>query len=306
MRTPCEYITRYVLPRLRAKIAEILMENYGWKQVEVAKKLKISQSAVSKYRGVLKASLPISPDSIDQLAYKLAERIAKDEISVKEFIYLVCRLCCKLRMGGPICYLHMRTIPELSKEECKVCFELIREEEVGVTEREKVLENMKIALREIISDEKFARLIPEVRMNLVMAISNAKDLEDIAGIPGRITIVKGKPFTASEPEFGASKHLASVLLIIMKRFSNIRAAICVKYDEEIRRAISICEMKYVEIKRENGFLETLRDKIELLKKEPDAIVDLGGWGIEPITYVFGRNAVEVIEKCRRILEALEV
>ena len=165
---------------------------------------------------------------------------------------------------------------------------------------------MKIALREIITDERFVRLIPEVRMNLVMAVSNAKDLEDVAGVPGRITVVKRKPFTVSEPEFGASRHLASVLLTVMEKFNNIKAAICVKYDEEIRKAMKKCRMKYMEIKRENGFLETLKDKIKLLKEEPDAIVDLGGWGIEPITYVFGNSAVEVIEKCRKMLEVLEI
>ena len=74
MRTPCEYVIKYLLPRLRAKIADVLIEEFGWKQVEVAKLLKVTQPAVSKYKEVLKVPPPI-PVSYTHLTLPTTERV---------------------------------------------------------------------------------------------------------------------------------------------------------------------------------------------------------------------------------------
>ena len=37
---------------------------------------------------------------------------------------------------------------------------------------------------------------------------------------------------------------------------------------------------------------------------PDALIDAGDFGIEPITYLFGASATDVVDKAGRILEKL--
>jgi predicted fused transcriptional regulator/phosphomethylpyrimidine kinase len=37
-----------------------------------------------------------------------------------------------------------------------------------------------------------------------------------------------------------------------------------------------------------------------LSKELDIIFDVGGWGLEPLTIVLGRNSLEVTEKVLKI------
>lgn len=45
----CIPITKDILPAVRAAIAETLSKKYGYRQVDVAKKLGVAQVAVSKY-----------------------------------------------------------------------------------------------------------------------------------------------------------------------------------------------------------------------------------------------------------------
>ena len=47
--TPCEYIVWHGLPVLRKEIARSMINDFGLKEVEAAKKLGISASAISQY-----------------------------------------------------------------------------------------------------------------------------------------------------------------------------------------------------------------------------------------------------------------
>lgn len=305
MRPPCEYVVRFILPRLRAKIADVLINKYNWTQKEVANKLKITQAAVSKYRSILKSRTLIPSEIIDKTAIKLANRIAKNEISSVEFIFEICKLCFKLRIDGAICHLHKKIIPQLSEERCNVCSLIIQSKELEIDERVEVLDNVKRSVLAVIGNHNFAKIIPEVRMNIVMAIRGAKTIEDVAGVPGRITVVKDKPYAILSPEFGASKHLALILLTIMKYRKDIRAAMCIKYDDKVDSALKKCRFKVEYIKRKRGkFLKILERKMRSCKVKPDIIVDLGEKGIEPITYIFGESAMRVVEKGNCILREI--
>ena len=71
-----------------------------------------------------------------------------------------------------------------------------------------------------------------------MARIDAKTEEDVAGrIPGRITTAKGKAFACKEPEFGASSHMARMVLNVRKFDMEKRSAIDLKYNPKI---IEIC------------------------------------------------------------------
>ena len=53
---------------------------------------------------------------------------------------------------------------------------------------------------------------PAIGMNVAACTSEAQDIEDVAAFPGRLWIINDQIKYLSMPEFGASYHLAGVLL----------------------------------------------------------------------------------------------
>ena len=69
-----------------------------------------------------------------------------------------------------------------------------------------------LALDQIEECREFASLIPEVRSNLVYAKKGARTRDDVLAVDGRITVVQGMPRAAGKPRFGASSHMARLLI----------------------------------------------------------------------------------------------
>ncbi len=114
--TYCESIARNILPLYRAFVAKELIEKHGYTQVKAAKKLGTTQAAISQYitskRG--QKGTPnygkIAPLILEQ-AEKTAKRIAKADLSAKEFSASFCELCEKLRN---------KINPETQHEPCSI------------------------------------------------------------------------------------------------------------------------------------------------------------------------------------------
>jgi predicted transcriptional regulator len=75
----CRRIGREVLPAVRATVAELMRDKYGWRQERIAKALGVVQVAVSKYlngrysKEVLKMKNHIMREGlVDAIAKKLA------------------------------------------------------------------------------------------------------------------------------------------------------------------------------------------------------------------------------------------
>jgi predicted fused transcriptional regulator/phosphomethylpyrimidine kinase/diadenosine tetraphosphate (Ap4A) HIT family hydrolase len=166
------------------------------------------------------------------------------------------------------------------------------------------IENLKKAVEIIQNSEELAAFIPEVRSNIVMAKENAKDVNDVAGIPGRITIVHGKPKAFVEPEFGVSSHMARLVLSMMKHDSSKRSAMNIKYSPKI---IEICEKLGLKVSfyDRNDEPENVRQveggtipwgvetAIKRIGDIPDIIYHKGAWGKEPSITLIGTSAVDV-------------
>ncbi|MGQ4834643.1 MAG: thiamine-phosphate synthase family protein [Candidatus Asgardarchaeia archaeon] len=306
MRLPCEIVVKEYLPFLRAYITRILTEEYQWTQNEIANALKITQASVSKYKTLLKKrETKIRSERIEKLAKFLAVKIANQTLTDEEFIEHVCRECYLMRAGGEICKTHKELIPSLNERLCRACLPTpISQKEIE--DRLFVLQNIQAAIEMLKKSSGFAKVIPEVRSNLVMARKHPKSILDIAGIPGRITEYKGFAFPVGNPEYGASKHTASILLVINKHFENKAALLCIKYDEKIEKILKELKWKVLKIKRKGSSdLEFLKDLEEILKKtndSPDAVVDLGGFGVEAVTYIVGEDAIDVAKKAITISE----
>ncbi len=166
------------------------------------------------------------------------------------------------------------------------------------------IENLKKAVKILQNSKEFAAFIPEVRSNIVMAKENAKDVDDIAGIPGRITTVHGKPRVFMDPEFGVSSHMARLILSIMKHDSSKRSAMNIIYNDKI---INICEKLGLKIsfydrkdepedimKVEGGTIPWgVETSIKKIDDIPDVIYHKGAWGKEPSISLIGSDAVDV-------------
>lgn len=49
MKPECKKIIKFILPAVRASVAEVMRERYGYKERDIAEKLGVVQVAVSKY-----------------------------------------------------------------------------------------------------------------------------------------------------------------------------------------------------------------------------------------------------------------
>ena len=121
MMMPCEVVVRYYLPAMRYRIADELMNRYGWTQVEVSKRLNVTQAAVSKYSGG-KLDRKAKEFSETSEVRNAARRIAKDmtEKRKQDSIAEMCLVCDTLRREGKLCKMHL-DMKSLKDCNCNIC-----------------------------------------------------------------------------------------------------------------------------------------------------------------------------------------
>jgi predicted fused transcriptional regulator/phosphomethylpyrimidine kinase/predicted transcriptional regulator len=293
------------------------MDGYKLSQMQIAKLLGITQPAVSNYLSLLRgeADKAFDRSEVREVAKKMAGELVEGKLSLSNSIYNICRLCMKLRSGGVTCSLHKEAVPELSVEECSMCSRLFAEETGPISDRINVLNNLRTAISKLTESKEFMILVPEVRTNLVMATINATTEDEIAGIPGRITVARGHVKSLSaEPEFGASFHLAAVLLAAMEKDKEVRAAINIKFSHEIEQTMEDLGMCIYKFNRADLPSTTNEKHLAVpsavkkatgeLGRMPEALVDEGGYGVEPATYILGSSATDVAEKAIKVAKTL--
>lgn len=123
MRPPCEVVVKEILPAIRAMLVKELIERHRLSQVEVARKLGITQPAVSQYlrmlRGAGRGGALLK--SIEKHVRELANDIARTKLKRKQVIERYCVICRSMGQRELICLLHMRAAPYLRREGCRIC-----------------------------------------------------------------------------------------------------------------------------------------------------------------------------------------
>jgi hydroxymethylpyrimidine kinase / phosphomethylpyrimidine kinase / thiamine-phosphate diphosphorylase len=158
----------------------------------------------------------------------------------------------------------------------------------------------------------FAALIPEVQSNFAYALPWAETIEDVAAFPGRIVRVGTDIAAPAAPAFGASRHIARVVLTVMRRDPAYRACVNIRYAPDILARLRSAGFSVVsfdrreepaEVKaRESATLEWGTERaLEGTEAIPDAVADAGDIGKEPMIRLLGRAPAEIVEKLRRIL-----
>jgi len=173
-------------------------------------------------------------------------------------------------------------------------------------ERYRVIQQLKQAV-DVLKEEKVGYLIPEVSSNLGYALPNAEGIEDIAAFPGRIIRFEDSVATLSDPEFGASQHIANIILTVMKFDPEYCSAMNIRYSKEsvarLREKGFLVghfdrrfEPKRVK-QREGSSLEWgVGEVLRKLRQVPDFIYDQGDVGKEPMIRVLGRNPLDIVHK----------
>ena len=120
---PCEISVKSVVPAIKAIIAKELVERHGLKQVQVAKILNISQSAVSKYVMEVRGHvIPIDEaEETGPMIDKMIALLLAGTHSREEFLNIFCRICVAVREESFMCPFCQKTEPEIKKEGCDFC-----------------------------------------------------------------------------------------------------------------------------------------------------------------------------------------
>ncbi len=97
MKFYCEIFTRNFLPAVRAIIAENLTEKYGLTQIEAAKKMGLTQAAISHYlrskRGAKAYNILKQDKEVLNYIKELATLIYEGKGNTKEAYDYVCKIC---------------------------------------------------------------------------------------------------------------------------------------------------------------------------------------------------------------------
>jgi len=123
MKPPCEVVVKDVLPAIRAILVKELTERHRLSQVEVARKLGITQPAVSQYLRMLRGTSLGGGflKKVEKNVRELAEDIAHGKLEHKQIIERYCSICRSMKQRELVCLLHMRITPDLRREGCRIC-----------------------------------------------------------------------------------------------------------------------------------------------------------------------------------------
>ncbi|MFQ5673455.1 MAG: bifunctional hydroxymethylpyrimidine kinase/phosphomethylpyrimidine kinase [Nitrospinales bacterium] len=168
---------------------------------------------------------------------------------------------------------------------------------------------------EVLRENKIGALIPEVQSNIGVGLRAASVEGDVIAFPARI-VKKGRDILVpAPPEFGASKHVAHIVLTVMRFDPSKRAVMNLKYSGAILKICKRLKFKIASFSRSNeprhvrtregsslewGTAKAIRD----YGKVPDIIYDLGGMGKEEMIRVIADDVESLVDKVLRINRAI--
>jgi hydroxymethylpyrimidine kinase/phosphomethylpyrimidine kinase len=165
--------------------------------------------------------------------------------------------------------------------------------------------------------EDITPLIPEVMTNLGYAAPYPEGPQDVAAFPGRLLKSPRGLIIPAPPAFGASQHIASIILTAMQTHPELRAAMNIKYLEGIEDLAPLLHLETAsfdrsqeppEIKtREGGTLAWgVASVLKAGEPPPDLIYDKGDWGKEAMARLLGPDPMSVAEKALALKNALQI
>ena len=180
-----------------------------------------------------------------------------------------------------------------------------------IQEYDKINSELSDAITKFVEIKNIYKNIPECQTNFVYSKQKPKSTKDVLGISGRI-VKTGKYVTlAGNLTYGGSKHVATAVVTMNKKFPQIHSAINLKYQNstitKIKKSKLIVSSYDRNQESKNGKLKNstiewgIKNAIKDSKKIPDVIFHKGDFGKEPMIIVFGENPNNVLKKILKII-----
>ncbi|MDY6775255.1 MAG: thiamine-phosphate synthase family protein [Halobacteria archaeon] len=301
LRFPSEIVVERFLPTARSMLTSELSSR-GFTQQEIASHLGVTQSAVSKYmsgEGGTEERFENDP-RMEETVETIARRIDDDGIGGYEILSELLELVREFEDRGPICEVHEDEMPSLEGLGCDLC---VRGSDEELLAERTALSSVRKGARKLANSPRVAEYVPNVGTNVVTALPDAEDETDVAAVPGRIYTMRGRINIPANPEFGASQHVARAVLAAKRVDTDVRGCVNLATSESLLESTEDGGLDIVEFDASYDSLQT--DLFEVFREfdgVPDIAYHEGGFGVEPITYVFGETAVEAGELASSLVD----
>jgi len=166
------------------------------------------------------------------------------------------------------------------------------------------------SINEFVKIKNIYKNIPECQTNFVYSKPKPKSTKDILGLSGRIVKTGDEVIVAGNLTYGGSKHVATALLVVNKKFPEIHSAINLKYQNSTISKIKKSKftissydrtLEPNDVKNQGSTVAWgIKNAIKKLKTPPDVIFHKGGLGKEPMIIVFGETPKDTIKKVLKI------
>ncbi len=167
------------------------------------------------------------------------------------------------------------------------------------------------AINKFVEIKNIYKNIPECQTNFVYSKPRPKSTKDVLGISGRIVKAGKHAVVAGNLTYGGSKHVATALLTMNKKFPQICSAINIKYQNLTISKIKKSKLTVSSydrnqepknVKFKGSTIEWgIKNAIKNLKKASDVIYHKGSFGKEPMIIVFGETPSNVLKKILKII-----
>jgi predicted fused transcriptional regulator/phosphomethylpyrimidine kinase len=186
--------------------------------------------------------------------------------------------------------LHFHTCATFSDNIIEGFYHIAEKNELISEENNNIVNNLTEAFL-LLKGENIAILLPEVKINIAMAKEGATSADNIASFLNGLLVVDDKVASINGIRFGTSKHLSNLLLDLRKKIS-VNAIMNIAYDDKLTTSML-----------SHQFL-TKDFTLKQSKTTPDILFHKGDFGIEPCSYILGKDAVDVAKKLLQIRDEL--
>ncbi len=276
------------MDRLHQQVAKELRSN-GWSQMDIAKATGSTQSTVSRQIMKPVQMLGASADEamIDGWAQELAQSLAQlgpESNVVRQ------RLIVELQFGASQTLRFDKTLTGLNLDEDQTARALLRRLE-WATGR--------------LDLSRIANYMPAVGMNIATCNNGATSSQDVAAYPGRMTLVDKTLRRHETPEYGASNHLAKVLLQA-RTVDEEKTAILNIRPPTLDGMVDQGDINYISDELDYKLAFAPKGELETTSGRIDIILDEGAFGWEPSLYILAPNAMDLIDRTHAIIDAMNM
>ncbi|QLH82678.1 bifunctional hydroxymethylpyrimidine kinase/phosphomethylpyrimidine kinase [Halosimplex pelagicum] len=159
-------------------------------------------------------------------------------------------------------------------------------------------------------DRNIGPLVPEVGTNVAGATPYAERPGETAAVEGRVTRTRSGVEPTRGVRFGASTHVARLLLAAREHDPDLRFAANLRYDDAVASALADLNGPVAEFDPADDRADSVEWGVETafdaVDGTPAAVVDRGSYGNEPIAFVLARTPDALVDRTLATLDAVEV